>query len=138
MPRPYSDIPMSETGPVSAAVAASLHALDLPATDQGLAAIAVAYAGEIDAAALRMERFDRLLTKLSRTHDPESYDALMIARGMLSSRATLDKLGARLQVGLDQLRATPRARPVQPPRAPAGSPLGVLRLAAVAGEQDPP
>jgi hypothetical protein len=142
MSRPYSDISMSETGPVSAAVVATLAALDLPDTDRGLAAIVVAYAGEIDAAGKRMERLDRLLSKISRYEEPDAYEALTTLRGMLSSRATLDRLGARLQTGLDQLRATPRARPVQPPRAPAGSPLGVLRLAAsgagMAAEDGPP
>lgn len=130
MARPYSDIPMSENGSVSAAVAATVDALDLPPTDRGLAAIVAAYAAEIDAAGKRMERLDRLLGKISRYEEPDAYEALTTLRGMLSARATLDRLGARLQTGLDQLRATPRARPVQPPRAPAGSPLGVLRLAA--------
>ena len=122
------------SGPVAAAVSATLNALDLPATDRGIAALVTAYAAQIDAAAEREARFDRLFEKLSRAPDPESYDALMIARGMLGVRATLDKIGARLQIGLDALRATPRARPVQPPRTPSGSPLGRLRLAASGGD----
>lgn len=122
--------------PVTDAVSRTLGALELPASDAGIAALVAVYAAQIDAAAERDLRFDRLLEKLSREPDPESYDALMIARGMLSVRATVDKLGGRLQTGLDSLRATPRARPLEPPRAPAGSPLGRLRLAA-GGERDP-
>lgn len=121
---------MGERGPVAHAVAATLGALDLPASDAGIAALTIAYAAEIDAAAERGERFDRLLSRLSREHEPDIYDALVTAHGLLGVRATLDKLGGRLQTGLDSLRATPRARPMLPPRAPAGSPLGRLRLAA--------
>ena len=121
---------MGERGPVAAAVVCTLDALDLPASDRGIAALVIAYAGQIDAAAERDEVFDRLLRKLSREQQPDLYDALVTAHGMLGVRATLDKLGGRLQTGLDSLRATPRARPVAPPRAPVGSPLGRLRLAA--------
>ena len=121
---------MGAREPLSAAVAASLAALDLPATDVAQAALVALYADEIDATAARMARYDRLLDTLSRVDDPESYDALAIARGQLGARATLDRLGARLQTGLDALRATPRARPMSPPRALVGSPLGRLRLAA--------
>ena len=116
--------------PVTDAVSVTLGALELPDSDAGIAALVTLYAAQIDAATERDVRFDRLLDKLSRQADPESYDALVIARGMLGVRATVDKLGGRLQVGLDSLRATPRARPMEPPRAPAGSPLGRLRLAA--------
>jgi hypothetical protein len=121
----------SGRGPVAHAVASTLDALDLPASDRGIAALTIAYAAEIDAAAERGEHFDRLLRKLSRQYEPDIYDALVTAHGLLGVRATLDKLGGRLQTGLDSLRATPRARPVAPPRAPVGSPLG--RLRAVAG-----
>lgn len=121
---------MGERGPVAAAVSSTLDALDLPASDHGIAALVTVYAAQIDAAAQRDEVFDRLLRKLSRESQPDLYDALVTAHGMLGVRATLDKLGGRLQTGLDSLRATPRARPVMPPRAPAGSPLGRLRLAA--------
>ena len=116
--------------PVTDAVSVTLGALELPDSDAGIAALVTLYAAQIDAATERDVRFDRLLDKLSRQADPESYDALVIARGMLGVRATVDKLGGRLQVGLDSLRATPRARPMEPPRAPVGSPLGRLRLAA--------
>lgn len=121
---------MGDRGPVAAAVAATLAALELPATDRGIAALVIVYAGQIDAAAERDEVFDRLLRKLSREESPDLYDALVTAHGMLGVRATLDKLGGRLQTGLDSLRATPRARPLAPPRTPVGSPLGRLRLAA--------
>ena len=121
---------MGDRGPVAAAVAATLDALELPAIDRGIAALVIVYAGQIDAAAQRDEVFDRLLRKLSREESPDLYDALVTAHGMLGVRATLDKLGGRLQTGLDSLRATPRARPLAPPRAPVGSPLGRLRLAA--------
>ena len=118
------------TDAVTDAVSRTLAALELPPSDAGISALCRVYAAQIDAAAQRDVRFDRLLEKLSRESDPESYDALVIARGMLGVRATVDKLGGRLQTGLDSLRATPRARPLEPPRASAGSPLGRLRLAA--------
>lgn len=121
---------MGDRGPVAAAVVVTLDALELPATDRGIAALVIVYAGQIDAAAERDEVFDRLLRKLSREESPDLYDALVTAHGMLGVRATLDKLGGRLQTGLDSLRATPRARPLAPPRTPVGSPLGRLRLAA--------
>lgn len=117
-------------GPMSAAVSASLAALDLPPTDAALAQLCRQHAAEIDATAERMARFDRLIERLSRSDDAESYDALQVARGMLGARATLDRLGARLQTALDALRATPRARPMPPPRVPDTSSLGRLRLAA--------
>lgn len=117
-------------GPVTVATEATLAALALPPTDRGIAALALAYAREIDAAGRRMVMFERLFEKISRYDEPDAYEALTAARGMLSARATLDRVGARLQTGLDALRATPRARPMPPPRAPVGSPLGRLRLAA--------
>jgi hypothetical protein len=121
---------MGVRGPVAEAVSATLDALELPASDRGIAALVIVYAAQIDAAAERDEHFDRLLRKLSRQDEPDVYDALVTAHGMLGVRATLDKIGGRLQTGLDSLRATPRARPMAPPRAPVGSPLGRLRLAA--------
>lgn len=123
------------------AVTTTLAALDLPPSDAALAALVSAYAHEIDGAVSRAARFDRLLDKIEREDEPDAYEALMIARGLLSSRAALDKIGSRLQVGLDALRATPRARPMAPPRAPDASPLGRLRLAAgteVDGARDGP
>jgi hypothetical protein len=123
------------------AVEKTIAALALPPSDAALAALVRAYAVEIDASFRRAERFDRLLDRIERQDEPEAYEALIIARGMLSSRAALDKIGARIQVGLDALRATPRARPVAPPRAPDTSPLGRLRLAAgtdVDGARDGP
>ena len=123
------------------AVAASLAALALPPSDAALAALVRAYAHELDASYRRAERFERLLDRIDRTDDPDAYEALIIARGLLSHRAALDKIGSRLQVGLDALRATPRARPMAPPRAPDTSPLGRLRLAAgtdVDGARDGP
>lgn len=121
---------MSVRGPVTEAVTTTLGALDLPASDAAIAALTIAYAAELDAAAERERRLDRVLDRLSRSDEPDIFEALSIARGLLGVRATLDKLGGRLQTGLDSLRATPRARPVAPPRAPAGSPLGRLRIAA--------
>lgn len=108
----------------------SLLALDLPVSDLALAALVRLYAAELDRAEERGRHFDRLFEKISRRQDPDVYEALSIARGMLSARTTLDRLGGRLHAGLAELRATPRSRPVQPPRAPTGSPLGRLRLAA--------
>lgn len=127
--------------PIAPAVATSLAALDLPPSDAALAALVSAYAHEIDASFARAERFERLLDKVEREDNPDAYEALIIARGLLSARAALDKIGSRLQVGLDALRATPRARPMAPPRAPDTSPLGRLRLAAgtdVDGARDGP
>jgi len=123
------------------AVAKTLAALALPPSDAALAALVTAYAVEIDASVSRAARFDRLLDRIERADEPDAYEALVIARGLLSSRAALDKIGARIQTGLDALRATPRARPLAPPRAPDTSPLGRLRLAAgteVDGVRDGP
>jgi hypothetical protein len=131
----------SSPADLSPAVATTLAALALPPSDAALAALVTAYAREIDASFRRAERFERLLDRIERADDPDAYEALVIARGLLSSRAALDKIGARIQTGLDALRATPRARPVAPPRAPDTSPLGRLRLAAgteVDGARDGP
>ena len=123
------------------AVTTTLAALDLPPSDAALAALVSAYAHEIDSSFARAERFERLLDRIEREDNPDAYEALIIARGLLSARAALDRIGSRLQVGLDALRATPRARPLAPPRAPDTSPLGRLRLAAgtdVDGARDGP
>lgn len=115
---------------MTVATEATLVALALPPCDRAQAALVLAYAREIDAADRRMVMFERLFEKISRYDEPDAYEALTAARGMLSARSTLDRVGSRLQTGLDALRATPRARPMPPPRAPMGSPLGRLRLAA--------
>ena len=132
---------VESVGTMAPAVAKTLAALALPPSDAALAALVTAYAVEIDASVSRAARFDRLLDRIERADEPDAYEALMIARGLLSSRAALDKIGARIQTGLDALRATPRARPLAPPRAPDTSPLGRLRLAAgteVDGVRDGP
>lgn len=123
---------------ITAAVATTVAALDLPPTDAALAALVGAYAAELDAAALRAARLDRLLAHLARRDDPEVYDALVVARGLLTVSATLDRIGARLQTGLDALRATPRSRPAALTPAPTGSALGRLRLAAGTDVTDTP
>ena len=132
---------VESVGTMAPAVAKTLAALALPPSDAALAALVTAYAVEIDASVSRAARFDRLLDRIERADEPDAYEALVIARGLLSSRAALDKIGARIQTGLDALRATPRARPLAPPRAPDTSPLGRLRLAAgteVDGVRDGP
>ena len=132
---------VESVGTMAPAVAKTLAALALPPSDAALAALVTAYAAEIDASVSRAARFDRLLDRIERADEPDAYEALVIARGLLSSRAALDKIGARIQTGLDALRATPRARPLAPPRAPDTSPLGRLRLAAgteVDGVRDGP
>ena len=108
----------------------TLGALDLPASDSGLAALVRLYAAELDRAEERVRAFDRLFDKISRYDEPDVYEALSVARGLLSARSTLDKLGGRYHGGMAELRATPRSRPVPAPKAPTGSPLGRLRLAA--------
>ena len=126
---------------IGPAVTTTLAALDLPPSDTALAALVQLYARQLDAAEARDARWERLLDKIEREDAPDAYEALIIARGMLSVRATADRIGSRLQVGLDALRATPRARPMAPPRAPDTSPLGRLRLAAgtdVDGARDGP
>lgn len=120
-----------------AAVSKTLAATGLDAIDAGLAALIRAYAVELDEVAVREERWERIMRRLERADDPESYDALMAARGQLAARATLDRIGGRLQSGLVELRATPRARPMLPPRAPSHSSLGRLRLAAGTDVDDP-
>lgn len=123
------------------AVSKTLAALALPPSDAALAALVQLYARQLDAAEARDARWERLLSRIERDDAPDAYEALVIARGMLSARAACDKIGSRLQVGLDALRATPRARPMAPPRAPDTSPLGRLRLAAgtdVDGARDGP
>ena len=128
-------------GPMVAASAKTLAALSLPPSDAAMAELIRCYARQLDAAEERDARWERLLSRIEREDSPDAYEALIIARGMLSARAAVDKIGSRLQVGLDALRATPRARPMAPPRAPATSPLGLLRLAAgteVDGARDGP
>ena len=130
--------PVPTLGP---AVEKSLAALALPPSDAALAALVQLYARQLDAAEARDARWERLLSRIERDDSPDAYEALVIARGMLSARAACDRIGSRLQVGLDALRATPRARPMAPPRAPDASPLGRLRLAAgtdVDGARDGP
>jgi hypothetical protein len=136
----YRDV-STRPADLAPAVEKTIAALALPPSDAALAALVRAFAVEIDASHRRAERFERLLDRIERQDEPDAYEALMIARGLLSSRAALDKIGARIQTGLDALRATPRARPVAPPRAPDTSPLGRLRLAAgteVDGARDGP
>jgi hypothetical protein len=134
---------LHEVGTDAMAVAAekTIAALALPPSDAALAELVRMCARQLDAAEARDLRFERLLTKIEREDEPEAYEALIVARGLLSARAALDKIGARMQTGLDALRATPRARPLAPPRAPDTSPLGQLRLAAgteVDGARDGP
>lgn len=121
------DVP---TGPAYTATETTLAALQLPDTDAALAALVRLYAAELDRAEERGRTFDRLFDKLSRRADPDVYEALSVARSMLSARTTLDRLGGRLHAGLAELRATPRSRPMLAPHAPTASPLGKLRLAA--------
>ena len=115
---------------MEAAVAKTLAAAGSAPIDAGLAMLIAAYAAELDAAHLRAERFDAVMRKLERQDEPDAWEALSAARGQLAARTTLDRIGGRLQSGLDALRATPKARPMDPPRAPAASHLGRLRLAA--------
>lgn len=135
------DSASSAVGTMAPAVEKTISALALPPSDAAQAALVRLFARQLDEAEARDARWERLLGRIERTDEPEAYEALVIARGMLSSRAALDKIGARMQVGLDALRATPRARPLAPPRAPDTSPLGRLRLAAgteVDGARDGP
>lgn len=117
-------------GPMYRATRTTLDALTLPASDSGLAALVLLYAAEVDRAEERGERFDRLFERIARQDDPDVYEALSVARSMLSARSTLDRLGGRLHSGFAELRATPRSRPLPTPQAPTGSALGRLRLAA--------
>jgi hypothetical protein len=121
------DIP---TGPAFTATETTLAALQLPDSDAALAALVRLYAAELDRAEERGRAFDKLFERLSRQREPDAYEALSIARSMLSARNTLDRLGGRLHAGLAELRATPRSRPMLAPHAPTASPLGKLRLAA--------
>jgi hypothetical protein len=121
------DIP---SGPAYTATETTLAALQLPDSDAALAALVRLYAAELDRAEERGRQLDVVLGKLSRQREPDAYEALSIARSMLSARNTLDRLGGRLHAGLAELRATPRSRPMLAPHAPTASPLGRLRLAA--------
>lgn len=130
-----------EFGRMVPATEKTIAALALPPSDAALAELVRMCARQLDAAEAREARFERLFDKIDRSDEPDVYEALVVARGLLSARAALDKIGARLQTGLDALRATPRARPLAPPRAPDTSPLGRLRLAAgteVDGARDGP
>lgn len=115
---------------MSAAVSKTLAAAGSNPLDAGLSMLLVAYAAELDLAEERAERFDAILRKIERQDEPDAWEALQAARGQLAARTTLDRIGGRLHAGLDALRATPKARPMDPPRAPAASHLGRLRLAA--------
>jgi hypothetical protein len=128
----YADHPshLPAVGPMSAAVSKTLAAAGSNPLDAGLSMLLVAYAAELDLAEERAERFDAILRKIERQDEPDAWEALAAARGQLAARTTLDRIGGRLHAGLDALRATPKARPMDPPRAPAASHLGRLRLAA--------
>jgi hypothetical protein len=128
----YRDHPshLPAVGPMEAAVAKTLAAAGSSPIDAGLEMLIRAYAAELDAAERRAARFDAVMSNLARQDEPDAWEALQAARGQLAARTTLDRIGGRLQSGLDALRATPKARPMDPPRAPAASHLGRLRLAA--------
>jgi hypothetical protein len=115
---------------MSAALSKTLAVAGSNPLDAGLSMLLVAYAAELDLAQERAERFDAVMRKLERQDEPDAWEALAAARGQLAARTTLDRIGGRLHAGLDALRATPKARPMDPPRAPAASHLGRLRLAA--------
>lgn len=123
-------MPATPYGPMRRAVEQTIDACALPATDVALGELCRAWADEIDVAEERSDRLDRVLSRLSRQRDPDMFEALVAARGLLSARATLDRLGGRLASGLTSLRATPASRPVEPPAAPKGSRLGQLRSIA--------
>ena len=129
---PYRDHPsqLPAVGPMQSAVAKTLAAAGSNPLDAGLRMLLAAYAAELDMAEERAERFDAVMRRLERLDEPDAWEALQAARGQLAARTTLDRIGGRLQSGLDALRATPKARPMDPPRAPLASHLGRLRLAA--------
>jgi hypothetical protein len=128
----YRDHPshLPACGPMLSAVSKTLAAAGSNPLDAGLAMLIRAYAAELDMAEGRAARFDAVMAKLARLDEPDAWEALQAARGQLAARTTLDRIGGRLQSGLDALRATPKARPMDPPRAPMSSHLGRLRLAA--------
>ena len=128
----YRDHPsqLPAVGPMEAAIAKTLAAAGSNPLDAGLRMLLAAYAAELDMAEQRAARFDAVMAKLARLDEPDAWEALQAARGQLAARTTLDRIGGRLQSGLDALRATPKARPMDPPRAPLASHLGRLRLAA--------
>jgi hypothetical protein len=122
---------------MESAVAKTLAAAGSNPLDAGLRMLLTAYAAELDQADERAERFDAVMRKLERQDEPDAWEALQAARGQLAARTTLDRIGGRLQSGLDALRATPKARPMDPPRAPLASHLGRLRLAAGTSVDEP-
>src|SRR4051812_8414325 len=128
----YADHPshLPACGPMSAALSKTLASAGSNPLDAGLSILLVAYAAELDLAEERAERFDAVMRKIERQAEPDAWEALQAARGQLAARTTLDRIGGRPHPGLDALRATPKARPMDPPRAPAASHLGRLRLAA--------
>src|SRR3954468_8018833 len=128
----YADHPshLPACGPMSAALSKTLAAAGSNPLDAGLSMLLVAYAAELDLAEERAERFDAVMRKIERQDEPDAWEALQAARGQLAARTTLDRIGGGPHAGLDALRATPKARPMDPPRAPAASHLGRLRLAA--------
>lgn len=124
---------MTEGGEVRASVDATIAAMPLTSADEALCTLLRAYADEIDErhrvtryAAAAIVAFDR-----DGEQDVEVGEALRALRAKLAERETLDRLGARLHVGLVELGASPRARAKgEAPKMPTTGPSRLSALRA--------
>jgi hypothetical protein len=123
---------------LSAALDASLAALDPDARDGALAALLGLYARELDGSAAVAARAARVAREVADAHGRESalYEQVQALQAALSRRQALDRIGARLHAGLVEMLGTPRARGTGKPAAPpaedtgTGGALVKLRLAS--------
>ena len=130
------------TGGLSAAVEATLAALQLADRDAALAELLRAYARELDGAAAAEARAHRLAAVALEESggDPTAalYERCRALELHLAKRQALDRIGSRLHAGLAEILGTPRSRsvgkaaPADPPlgNTPKVGRLGELRLAS--------
>ena len=102
-------------------VAETLEALDLLPTDAALAQLVREYAAQVDKAAVIAAQ----LAKLPPSPDVE--EELGRLRARVSAHQVLIDLGPRIQAGLVELGATPKARANLPTAPKAGSRLTAMR-----------
>jgi len=126
---------------LSAALDASLAALDPDDRDGALAALLGLYARELDGAAAVAARAAKTAREVEREHGADSalYEQVQALQAALSRRQALDKIGARLHAGLVEMLGTPRARAggksEDKPTGRGGSVSALTRLRLASGDE---
>lgn len=121
------------TGRHADALQRTLTALNLPDVHASAMELARAYAAELDGAAGRVARADRLVEQVVERHGRESalYEEVEALRAALSARTALLGIGKAHHALLAELLATPKARPSRKDATstptPKVSPLHALR-----------